>query len=65
MRQPAPIAEWSAPGDPRQSMTGDQLLRMVSGIRCGQSLQTGFATLFDADTQMEFDMADVTAWYSP
>jgi CubicO group peptidase (beta-lactamase class C family) len=62
MQQPAPIAEWSAPSDPRRSITPDQLLRMVSGIRCGQSLQTGFTTLFDADTQMEFDMADQSAF---
>jgi CubicO group peptidase (beta-lactamase class C family) len=62
IHEPAPIAEWSAPGDPRQSITGDQLLRMVSGIGCGQSLRTGFATIFDADTQMEFDMADQSAF---
>ncbi len=62
MQQPAPIVEWSAPGDPRRSITGDQLLRMVSGIRCGQSLETGFTTLFDADTQMEYDMADQSAF---
>src|SRR5262245_27795522 len=62
MHKPAPIAEWSAPEDPRRSITGDQLLRMVSGIGCGQSLQTGFTTLFDADTQMEFDMADQSAF---
>jgi len=35
---------------------------MVSGIGCGQSLKTGFTTLFDADTQMEFDMADQSAF---
>jgi len=58
MQNPAPIAEWSTPGDPRRSITGDQLLRMVSGIGCGQSLETGFTTIFDADTQMEYDMAD-------
>jgi Beta-lactamase len=62
MKKPAPIAEWSKPGDPRQPITPDQMLRMVSGIRCGQSLHTGFATLFDADTQMEFDMADQSAF---
>jgi CubicO group peptidase (beta-lactamase class C family) len=62
VQEPAPIAEWSAPGDPRQSITGDQLLRMVSGIGCGQSLRTGFTTIFDADTQMEFDMADQSAF---
>jgi CubicO group peptidase (beta-lactamase class C family) len=63
MQAPAPIAEWSAkPGDPRRSITADQLLRMVSGIGCGQSLKTGFATIFDADTQMEYDMADQSAF---
>jgi CubicO group peptidase (beta-lactamase class C family) len=62
MQKPAPIAEWSAPGDPRRSITGDQLLRMVSGIGCGQSLKTGFTTVFDADTQMEYDMADQSAF---
>jgi CubicO group peptidase (beta-lactamase class C family) len=62
MKKPAPIAEWSAPGDPRQSITPDQLLRMVSGVGCGQSLHTGLTTLFDADTQMEFDMADQSAF---
>ena len=61
--EPAPIAEWSAPGDPRKTITLDQLLRMVSGIGCGQSLHTsGFTTIFDADTQMEYDMADQSAF---
>ena len=63
MQRPAPIAEWSAkPGDPRRSITADQLLRMVSGIGCGQSLKTGPTTIFDADTQMEFDMGDQSAF---
>jgi CubicO group peptidase (beta-lactamase class C family) len=63
MYEPAPIAEWSTPRDPRQSITPDQLLRMVSGIGCGQSLHTaGFKTLFDADTHMEYDMADQSAF---
>jgi len=62
MHQPATIAEWSAPSDPRRTITADRLLRMVSGIGCGQSLKTGFTTLFDADTQMEFDMADQSAF---
>jgi CubicO group peptidase (beta-lactamase class C family) len=38
------------------------LLRMVSGLGCGQSLKTGFTTIFDADTQMEFDIADQSAF---
>ncbi|MFC5740531.1 serine hydrolase domain-containing protein [Dyella tabacisoli] len=30
--QPAPIAAWAAPGDPRHAITIDQLLRMDSGL---------------------------------
>ena len=60
--EPARIVEWSGPGDPRRSITADQLLRMVSGLACGQSLKTGLTTIFDADTQMEFDMADQSAF---
>ena len=62
MYKPAPIVEWSAPGGPRASITADQLLRMVSGIGCGQSLKNGLTTLFDVDTHMEFDMPDQSAF---
>lgn len=30
---PAPVPEWTAPGDPRAAITTDQLLRMSSGLR--------------------------------
>src|SRR5215470_9747178 len=50
MNRPAPIAEWATVTDLRRSITGDQLLRMMSGLKCGQSLHTsGFKTLFDPD----------------
>jgi CubicO group peptidase (beta-lactamase class C family) len=63
MYEPVPIDEWSTPGDPRRRITPDQLLRMASGIGCGQSLHTaGFKTLFDSDTHMEYDMADQSAF---
>ncbi|MBD9524719.1 serine hydrolase [Ensifer sp. ENS02] len=59
MNAPAPIAEWSSLGDSRHRITSDQLLRMVSGIGCGDSLHTaGWHTLFDPDTQMEYDIPD-------
>jgi len=59
---PAPIAEWSGKNDPRHRITIDQMLRMLSCVRCGQSLHFGWWTIFDADTQMEFDMADQGAF---
>jgi len=63
LKRPAPIAEWAMAKDSRRLITGDQLLRMMSGLKCGQSLHTsGFKTLFDADTQMEYDMADQSAF---
>lgn len=59
MNAPAPIAEWFSLDDPRRHITSDQLLRMVSGISCGDSLHTaGWHTLFDPDTQMEYDIPD-------
>lgn len=33
LRTPAPVPEWSSPGDPRHAITLDQLLRMSSGLR--------------------------------
>lgn len=56
--EPAPIAEWSAPSDPRHRVSIDHMMRMVSGISCGQSLHFGWWTVFDTDTHMEFDMPD-------
>jgi CubicO group peptidase (beta-lactamase class C family) len=60
--RPAPIVEWSAPNDPRRRITIDRMLRMVSGVNCGQSLHFGWWTIFDADTHMEFDMPDQAAF---
>ncbi|WP_076858621.1 serine hydrolase domain-containing protein [Bradyrhizobium mercantei] len=60
---PAPITEWSKPDDPRRPITPDQLLRMTSGLSGGDSAHTsGFSTIFDPDTQMEYDMADQSAF---
>jgi CubicO group peptidase (beta-lactamase class C family) len=63
MDKPASIREWIASKDAHRLITAEHLLRMVSGIECGHSLHTsGFKTLFDADTQMEYDMADQSAF---
>jgi CubicO group peptidase (beta-lactamase class C family) len=62
MSKPAPIVEWSGRNDLRHGITSDQMLRMVSGLSCGQSLHFGWWTLFDADTHMEFDTPDQAAF---
>jgi CubicO group peptidase (beta-lactamase class C family) len=54
-KAPAPVAAWSAPGDPRAAITLDQLLRQTSGLSATED-QTGL----DASTRMLFlerDMA--------
>jgi CubicO group peptidase (beta-lactamase class C family) len=33
IRKPAPVPEWNKPGDPRRTITIDQLLRMSSGLK--------------------------------
>jgi hypothetical protein len=62
MDQPAPVAAWSRPADPRHAITPDQLLRMTSGLRLGQSLMSDWTTAFDPAAQLVFaapDMAGV------
>ena len=34
--EPAPVPEWSSPGDPRGAITLDQMLRMSSGLEFGE-----------------------------
>jgi hypothetical protein len=41
VEQPAPVAAWSDPADPRHAITIDQLLRMTSGLAVEES-DTGF-----------------------
>ena len=38
---PAPVAEWKTPGDPRAAITTDQLLRMSSGLKFDEVYETG------------------------
>ena len=47
MEQPAPVAAWQTPGDPRRAITLDHLLRMQSGLDLGDSLTASFCTTYD------------------
>jgi CubicO group peptidase (beta-lactamase class C family) len=60
--EPAPVAAWSDPRDPRHAITIDNLLRMTSGLTIGQSLTSGWTSAFDPSAQMNFDMADEAAF---
>jgi len=37
---PVPLPEWAAPGDPRGAITMDHLLRMVSGLRFNEGMES-------------------------
>lgn len=54
--RPAPVPEWQTPGDPRQAITLDQLLRMSSGL----AFQEVYAPLHDA-TNMLYGSYDFAA----
>jgi CubicO group peptidase (beta-lactamase class C family) len=57
--EPAPVAAWSDPHDPRHAITIDNLLRMTSGLDIGDSIKAGLASIIDPSTQMLFDENDM------
>jgi CubicO group peptidase (beta-lactamase class C family) len=59
---PAPIAAWASPGDPRHRISIDNLLRMNSGLDCGQSLTASARDAFDPSAHMVFGERDMAAF---
>jgi hypothetical protein len=59
---PAPVAAWSAPGDPRHAISIDALMRMTSGLDIGQSLDASLGTAFDPTGRMVFDETDMAGF---
>lgn len=59
---PAPIAAWASPDDPRHAISIDNLLRMNSGLDCGQSLTAGARDAFDPSAHMVFGERDMAAF---
>lgn len=60
MHAPAPMEVWGrSPGDPRQAITPDDLLRMRSGLDVGQSLITRWNAIFDPANQIMFSTPDM------
>ena len=62
MEEPAPVAAWQAPGDPRRAITPDQLLRMQSGLDLGDSLTASFSTAWDTSARMAFTEPDMAGF---
>src|SRR5262249_16812694 len=60
--QPAPVAAWQRPGDPRHAITVDQLLRHTSGLALGSSLQASLSAAFEPVNRMKFMETDMASF---
>jgi CubicO group peptidase (beta-lactamase class C family) len=54
LNEPAPVAAWQDPGDPRHAITIDHLLRHTSGLAMGSSLNASLASAFDRVNRMKY-----------
>lgn len=64
MDKPAPVAEWANPSDPRHVITPDDLLRMRSGLKLGDSSNASSNSAVDISARAMFaerDMAGFSA----
>jgi CubicO group peptidase (beta-lactamase class C family) len=62
MEDPAPVAAWQTPGDPRRAITLDHLLRMQSGLDLGDSLTAGFSSAWDTSARLNFNEPDMAGF---
>jgi CubicO group peptidase (beta-lactamase class C family) len=60
--QPAPVAHWQNPDDPRHAITVDQLLRHTSGLAMGSSLNATLASAVAPVNQMKFIARDMAGF---
>ena len=60
--QPAPVAAWKNPDDPRHAITVDQLLRHTAGLALGSSLQASLGAAFEPVNRMKFMESDMAAF---
>ena len=60
--QPAPVAAWQSPDDPRRAITVDQLLRHTAGLGLGSSLQASLGAAFEPVNQMKFMESDMASF---
>ena len=62
MEDPAPVAAWQRPDDPRHAITPDQLLRMESGLALGDSLTARFSSGWDTSARMMISEPDMAGF---
>lgn len=60
--QPAPVAAWQSPGDPRGAITVDHLLRHTAGLALGSSLSASLASVLEPVNRMKFMESDMAAY---
>ncbi|HLZ04161.1 MAG TPA: serine hydrolase [Bradyrhizobium sp.] len=60
--QPAPVAAWRSPDDPRRAITVDELLRHTAGLALGSSLQASLGAAFEQVNRMKFMETDMAAF---
>jgi CubicO group peptidase (beta-lactamase class C family) len=60
--QPAPVAAWQSPGDPRHAITVDHLLRHTAGLAIGSSLQASLASALEPVNRMKFGESDMAGY---
>jgi CubicO group peptidase (beta-lactamase class C family) len=60
--QPAPVAAWRDPADPRHGITVDQLLRHTAGLGLGSSLQASLGSAFEPVNRMKYMEPDMAAY---
>ena len=60
--QPAPVAAWQNPDDPRHAITVDKLVRHTAGLALGSSLQASLGAVFEPVNRMKFMISDMAAY---
>ena len=62
VNEPAPIAAWQSPDDPRHAITVDHLLRHTAGLAMGSSLNASLASAFDRVNRMKYVVRDMAGF---
>ncbi len=62
VNEPAPVATWQNPGDPRQVITVDHLLRHTSGLAMGSSLNASLASALAPVNRMKYIERDMAGF---
>jgi CubicO group peptidase (beta-lactamase class C family) len=60
--QPAPVAAWQGPDDPRHAITVDHLLRHTAGLAIGSSLEASLGAAFEPVNRMKFTESDMAGY---